>query len=198
MTVNWEKGGGFAPVVVQDLVTGQVLMVGVMNPEALALTVELGRVTFFSRTKGRLWTKGEESGNFLEVVKIGLDCDEDAILVVARPHGPTCHTGSTSCFGEISPRLGFLGELDAVVRDRRDSAEGSSYTRSLFESGEKRMAQKVGEEGTEVVIAALRGDEAELLNEMADLLYHLTVLAAAKGVSLREVAQVLAERHSSG
>lgn len=196
--LDWAKGDGLLPAVVQDADTGRVLMLGYMNREALARSRQTDKVTFFSRTKQRLWTKGETSGNTLELVDIRADCDQDTLLVLARPHGPTCHTGTETCFGDhFDPPLAFLGELKRVVDGRRGADPASSYTARLLDRGVKRCAQKVGEEGVEVALAATAGDREELVNESADLLYHLLVVLAASDVDLAEVLAVLEDRHTA-
>jgi phosphoribosyl-ATP pyrophosphohydrolase/phosphoribosyl-AMP cyclohydrolase len=194
--LDWEKGQGLLPAVVQDAETLQVLMVAYVNREALAETLRTRRVTFFSRSRGQLWTKGETSGNTLELVGIEADCDRDALLVRARPAGPTCHEGTTSCFGGVrSPGIGFLAKLAGVVAQRdRDRPEGS-YTTKLFSQGLDRIAQKVGEEGVEVVIAAKNDDPLALRGEAADLLFHLLVLLQQKKIPLGDVIETLRERH---
>lgn len=187
------------PAVIQDAQTGQVLMLGYMNEEALKITQESGRVTFFSRSKQRLWTKGESSGHFLEVCDIRLDCDQDTLLVKAIPQGPVCHTGQDTCWGESkgAATVSFLAELEGIIAQRKHQAPESSYTARLMAAGIPKMAQKVGEEAVETVIEALGDDRKLLLNETADLLYHLLVLLAAKGVALSEVEAVLRSRHAS-
>jgi phosphoribosyl-ATP pyrophosphohydrolase/phosphoribosyl-AMP cyclohydrolase len=191
--LDWGKGDGLLPVVVQDADTLRVLMLGYMNAEALGVTRESGKVTFFSRSKQRLWTKGESSGHFLDVVEIRGDCDADTLLVTARPHGPTCHLGRESCFPEAPGD--FLGELDRLVRERERDRPADSYTTRLFEGGVRRIAQKVGEEGVETALAGVAQDDAALLGESADLLYHLIVLLRARGLSLADAVEVLRERH---
>ncbi|NKI33867.1 bifunctional phosphoribosyl-AMP cyclohydrolase/phosphoribosyl-ATP diphosphatase HisIE [Wenzhouxiangella sp. XN79A] len=194
--LDWAKGDGLLPAVVQDADTGRVLMLGYMNAEALAKTRETGHVTFFSRSKQRLWTKGETSGHTLALVEARADCDRDTLLVLARPQGPTCHTGTATCFGDaVRPPLAFLGELDRVIESRRGADPASSYTAKLLARGVKRCAQKVGEEGVEVALAATAGDREELVNESADLLYHLLVVLTASEVGLDEVLAVLEQRH---
>jgi phosphoribosyl-ATP pyrophosphohydrolase/phosphoribosyl-AMP cyclohydrolase len=183
------------PAIVQDAASGVILMQGFMNDEALQTTFEKGLVTFYSRSKSRLWTKGETSDNFLEVVSVHTDCDQDSILVLAKPKGPTCHTGTTSCFGEAKPNLAFLGTLQTVIDERKDADPTSSYTASLFSKDLSRSCQKVGEEGVEVALAAMKKDKKELLNESADLLYHLSVLLIRSGCTLQEVIDVLENRH---
>ncbi|TAL73065.1 MAG: bifunctional phosphoribosyl-AMP cyclohydrolase/phosphoribosyl-ATP diphosphatase HisIE [Rhodanobacter sp.] len=197
--LDWAKGDGLVPAVVQHAASGEVLMLGYMNAEALAATQSKGLVTFWSRSKRRLWMKGETSGNVLSVVSIRADCDADTLLIAATPSGPTCHTGSFSCFGdrgEVRPPLGFLAELDALVATRDVERPAGSYTTKLFESGVRRMAQKVGEEGVETALAAVVQGDEELLGEAADLLFHLTVVLRARHLGLGEVAAVLARRHA--
>ena len=194
--LDWAKGDGLLPAVVQDADTGRVQMLGYMNAEALAKSRETSRVTFFSRSKQRLWTKGETSGNTLDLVDLRADCDRDTLLVLARPQGPTCHTGTDTCFGDrFDPPLAFLGQLRRVVDGRRGADPASSYTARLLDRGVKRCAQKVGEEGVEVALAATAGDREELINESADLLYHLLVVLAASEVELEDVLAVLEDRH---
>lgn len=195
--VDFAKGGGLVPAVVQDADTGMVLMVGYMDAAALARTQETGHVTFHSRSKGRLWTKGETSGRTLDLVSIAADCDRDALLVRARPNGPTCHTGTRSCFGEApGPASGFLGRLDAVVASRAEADPAESYTARLLAKGVLKCAQKVGEEGVETALAGAAEDDAALLGEAADLVFHLTVLLRARGLSLADVAGTLERRHA--
>jgi phosphoribosyl-ATP pyrophosphohydrolase/phosphoribosyl-AMP cyclohydrolase len=197
--LDWTKGDGLLPAVVQHASSGEVLMLGYMNAEALAETRRSGHVTFFSRGKRRLWTKGESSGHVLVLKSIRADCDGDTLLVQAEPQGPTCHTGSFSCFGEraeVRPPLGFLAELDALVASRHAERPASSYTTGLFEGGLRRMAQKVGEEGVETALAAVAQDDGELLGEAADLLFHLAVLLRARDLGLADVAALLAQRHT--
>jgi len=197
MNLDFKKMEGLIPVVVQDDLSGKVLMLGYMNEEALAKTQESGRVTFFSRRNNRLWTKGETSGNFLEVISIQEDCDGDAILVKAKPLGPVCHTGADTCFQESNTsQTGFIDQLRAIIKDRKANPTEGSYTASLFAKGINKLAQKVGEEAVELVIEA-KDDHKELfLGEAADLLFHYLVLLEAKGYELDEVAQVLKQRHS--
>ncbi|MEP7184219.1 MAG: bifunctional phosphoribosyl-AMP cyclohydrolase/phosphoribosyl-ATP diphosphatase HisIE [Rhodanobacter sp.] len=198
--LDWSKGDGLLPAIVQHALTGEVLMLGYMNAEALAQTEAIGRVTFYSRSKQRLWTKGESSGHVLALKSIRVDCDADTLLIQADPHGPICHTGTSSCFGDSSdvrPPLGFLAELDALVAQRHAERPEDSYTTSLFEGGIRRMAQKVGEEGVETALAAVAQGDEELLGEAADLIFHLTVALRARGLSLGEVAGVLSGRHAA-
>ncbi|TAL87419.1 MAG: bifunctional phosphoribosyl-AMP cyclohydrolase/phosphoribosyl-ATP diphosphatase HisIE [Rhodanobacter sp.] len=196
--LDWAKGDGLLPAIVQHWQSGEVLMLGYMNAEALAETQRSGHVTFHSRSKNRLWTKGESSGHVLQLKSIRVDCDADTLLVQADPHGPTCHTGTSSCFGNaVRSPLGFLAELDTLVAQRHADRPEGSYTTSLFEGGIRRMAQKVGEEGVETALAAVAQDDAELLGEAADLIFHLTVVLRARGLSLGDVAGLLAERHAA-
>ncbi len=192
--LDWDKVGGLMPAIVQDAATLRVLMLGYMDKAALENTLQVGKVTFFSRSKQRLWVKGETSGNHLEVVDIRADCDADTLLITARPQGPTCHTGSTSCFGAAPGQ--FLGALDALVAQRERERPAGSYTTTLFDKGTRRIAQKVGEEGVETALAGVaQGDEA-LLGESADLLFHLIVLLRARGLSLGDAVAVLEQRHT--
>ncbi|WP_141452467.1 bifunctional phosphoribosyl-AMP cyclohydrolase/phosphoribosyl-ATP diphosphatase HisIE [Pseudoxanthomonas sp. z9] len=193
--LDWSKGDGLLPAIVQDASTRRVLMLGYMNREALEATLASGRVTFYSRSKQRLWTKGESSGHVLEVRAIEADCDNDTLLVQAVPHGPTCHLQRTSCFAEAPGS--FLAELDALVTRRERERPEGSYTTRLFEEGVRRIAQKVGEEGVETALAAVAQDEAALLGESADLLYHLLVLLRSRGLGLADVEALLAARHSA-
>lgn len=197
MKLDFDKGNGLIPAIVQDARTNKVLMLGYMNEAALAQTQESGKVTFFSRSKERLWTKGESSGNFLELVEIREDCDQDALLVKANPVGPVCHTGEDTCFRESNKSgIEFLGHLGKVIQDRHQNPDENSYTASLFKKGINKVAQKVGEEAVEVVIEA-KDDNMDLFqNECADLLYHLLVLLEAKNTNLEEVVDVLVARHS--
>ncbi|GHT07436.1 histidine biosynthesis bifunctional protein HisIE [Bacteroidia bacterium] len=196
MTLDFNKMGGLIPAIIQDEQTNKVLMLGFMNEEALAKTQETGKVTFFSRTKNRLWTKGEESGNFLHVVSIAEDCDCDTLLIKVHPEGPVCHTGNDTCFNEKNEEdILFLKYLqDFIVRRRQEMPEGS-YTTSLFNKGIGRMAQKVGEEAVETVIEAMDGNDERLLYEGSDLLYHLIVLLTYKGYRLEDLANELKKRH---
>ena len=199
--LDWAKGDGLLPAIVQHWLSGEVLMLGYMNAEALAQTQGSGHVTFYSRTKQRLWTKGESSGHTLVLKSIRVDCDADTLLVQADPHGPTCHTGSSSCFGasaEVRTPLGFLAELDALVAQRHAERPVDSYTTKLFASGIGRIAQKVGEEGVETALAAVAQGDDELLGEAADLVFHLIVALRARGLSLADVVGVLAARHRPG
>jgi phosphoribosyl-ATP pyrophosphohydrolase/phosphoribosyl-AMP cyclohydrolase len=194
--LDWNKSDGLLPVIVQHWLTGEVLMLGYMNRQALARTQELGKVTFYSRSKQRLWTKGESSGHELRLTSVRMDCDADTLLVQAEPKGPTCHRGTSSCFGDAAkPALGFLAELDALVASRQAELPEGSYTTRLFKDGMRRIAQKVGEEGVETALAAVAQGDEELLDEAGDLIFHLTVLLRARGLGLADVARVLATRH---
>ena len=199
MTLDFDKQDGLIPAIIQDANTRQVLMLGYLNQEALEKTQREGKVTFYSRSKQRLWTKGETSGHFLHVVDIKADCDADTLLIRVKPQGPTCHTGSDTCFAEDNTaQLGFLSELGQIIADRHQHPKEGSYTTRLFEKGINKIAQKVGEEAVETVIEA-KDDNAELfLNENADLLYHLLILLQAKGHTLNEVVDVLEQRNRKG
>ena len=194
--IDFDKGSGLVPAVIQDNNTKSVLMVGFMNAEALEKTIEEGFVTFFSRSKKRLWKKGETSGNFLKVVSISEDCDNDSLLIRVIPHGPVCHTGSYSCFNEPQTGSGFLNTLENIISQRIDTDQQDSYTNRLFREGMKRMAQKVGEEAVELVIESSGNDRELFSNETADLLYHLLILMKAKGVRLSDIEEVLENRHN--
>jgi phosphoribosyl-ATP pyrophosphohydrolase/phosphoribosyl-AMP cyclohydrolase len=208
--LDWDKGQGLLPAIVQDL-DGSVLMLGYMNREALAATQAGGRVTFFSRSKQRLWTKGETSGHFLEVRAIAADCDGDALLILAHPLGPACHRGTRSCFGNGAPGegapaegareaaaqpYGFLGVLTQTIRQRIDARPPGSYTARLADEGPRRIAQKVGEEGLELALASVAQSDEAVISESADLLYHVILLLESKGLSLARVVAELARRHS--
>ncbi|WMO16591.1 bifunctional phosphoribosyl-AMP cyclohydrolase/phosphoribosyl-ATP diphosphatase HisIE [Pseudoalteromonas piscicida] len=192
--VDFDKSA-LIPAIVQDVLTGVVLMQGFMNREALEVTLEKQLVTFYSRSKSRLWTKGETSNNVLTLVEVHTDCDKDSLLIYAKPQGPTCHLGSESCFAETMPELAFLGKLERVIAQRKNASPESSYTASLFAKDLSRSCQKVGEEGVEVALAAMKNDNEELLNESADLLYHLIVLLQRQGLTLSEVVGTLKDRH---
>jgi phosphoribosyl-AMP cyclohydrolase / phosphoribosyl-ATP pyrophosphohydrolase len=194
MNINFNKDNGLVPVVIQDNNTLQVLMVGYMNEEAFEKTRKENKVTFFSRSKNRLWTKGETSGNFLYVKEIKPDCDNDSVLIKVDPAGPVCHTGSTSCFGEETAK-GFIYRLEQIINQRIDNDAGDSYTNKLFKKGINKVAQKVGEEAVELIIEA-KDDNIDLFkNEAADLLYHLLILLKTKGLYLQSIEDVLKERH---
>ena len=196
MKVNFSKyADGLVPAIVQDANTRVVLMLGYMNADALTQTQDTQKVTFYSRSKQRLWTKGEESGNFLHLVDIKVDCDQDALLVLARPEGPTCHTGSDTCWNsENKASYGFLSHLEATITSRKNTQDEGSYVASLFEKGINKIAQKVGEEAVETVIEAKDGNDELFLNESADLLFHYLILLQAKGYSLEDVVTVLETR----
>lgn len=197
-TLAWAKQDGLLPAIVQDVDSHRVLMLGYMSREALARTIELRHVTFFSRSKQRLWTKGESSGHVLALVGLEVDCDNDTLLVQARPQGPTCHLGTASCFPSApgNDSGDVLRDLDALIRLREADRPPGSYTTKLFDSGIKRIAQKVGEEGLETALAAVVEDDESLLGEAADLVYHLLVLLRMRGLSLADVERVLAARRS--
>ena len=195
--VDFEKGGGLVPAIVQHALTGEVLMLGYMNAEALQVTQEKGLVTFWSRSKNRLWTKGETSGDVLRLAGMAADCDRDTVLVQAIPEGPTCHLGTRSCFGDYpGPALAFLGELSAIVDKRSEADPEKSYTARLMASGINKIAQKVGEEGVETALAGVSEDRTALTGEAADLLFHLLVLLNARGLSLSDVVGELKRRHA--
>ena len=193
MNIDFTKGNGLAPVVIQDNTTLQVLMLGYMNEEAFKKTKTENKVTFFSRSKNRLWTKGEESGNFLNVVDIKIDCDNDTVLVKAIPDGPTCHTGTTSCFKEETPK-GFVYNLEATISKRIDNNIENSYTNKLYQKGINKVAQKVGEEAVELVIEAKDNNKELFKNEAADLLYHYLILLKAKDLKFQDIESVLKNR----
>lgn len=198
MELDFEKMNGLIPAIIQDNYTQKVLMLGFMNKEAYEKTVKTGKVTFFSRTKNRLWTKGEQSGNFLHVVSIKADCDNDTLLIMVHPDGPVCHTGTDTCWGEKNEQdIMFLKELQDFIDRRRQEMPDKSYTTSLFNSGVNKMAQKVGEEAVETVIEACNGTDERLIYEGADLLYHLIVLLTYKGYRIEDLARELKERHSA-
>ena len=196
--INWDKVDGLVPAIVQDFQSSQVLMMGYMNQDALAKTGETGQVTFFSRTKQRLWTKGETSGNVLHLVNMQLDCDNDTLLVKVNPIGPTCHLGNTTCW-DVDPQeesqMVWLHQLEQLLAARKSADPDSSYTANLYSRGTKRISQKVGEEGVEVALAATSGDKAELVCESADLIYHLLVLLQDQGLSMNDVVNKLKGRH---
>lgn len=194
--IDFKKGDGLIPVVIQDNQTLQVLMLGYMNEEAYLKTWSEQRVTFYSRSKKRLWTKGEESGHFLNVVDMQLDCDNDTLLIKATPVGPTCHTGSTSCFNEETPK-GFLYQLQHIIQQRIEKQEKNSYTYKLYQKGINKVAQKVGEEAVEVVIEAKDDNDELFKNEAADLLYHYLILLQSKNITLEDVEAVLKLRNKS-
>ena len=193
--LDFQKNDGLIPVIIQDDQTSKVLMLGYMNADALEKTLLEKRVTFFSRSKQRLWTKGESSGSFLNLVSLAKDCDNDTLLVKVNPVGPVCHTGADTCFEETNRSDNFLLHLEKVIQDRRDNPSGKSYTTSLFKKGINKVAQKVGEEAVELVIEAKDNDKDLFIGEAADLMYHYLVLLAAKNYTLEEVIEVLKSRH---
>ena len=196
MNIDFQKSGGLVPAIIQDELTSKVLMLGYMNEESLTKTQETGLVTFFSRSKNRLWTKGEESGNFLKLVSIKSDCDNDTLLVKVNPVGPVCHTGTDTCWGESNEGdITFLKYLQDFITVRFNEMPEGSYTTSLFKKGVNRMAQKVGEEAVETVIEATNGTEEGFIYEASDLMYHLIVLLTSKGYSLDDLAHELKKRH---
>ena len=196
MNVDFQKGNGLVPAIIQHYKTNNILMLGYMNEEALLKTKELGKATFFSRSKKRLWTKGESSGNYLIVKDILFDCDQDTVLIKAKPLGPTCHTGSETCFNEvIKPNDDFIYQLEEIIADRKNNPTDESYTVSLFKEGINRITQKVGEEAIEVVIEGIDNNIERLKEETADLIYHLLVLLAEKEISLSDISDVLRKRH---
>lgn len=196
--INFEKAGGLVPAVIQDNETMKVLMLGFMNEEAIAKTLESGQVTFFSRTKNRLWTKGEESGNFLNVVSILIDCDNDTLLIKVNPVGPVCHTGTDTCFDEVNPKgdVQFLSHLQDFIDRRKQEMPEGSYTTSLFKKGTRTISQKVGEEAVETIIGAMAGDDENFIYESGDLIYHLIVLLSHKGYRIEDIVRELKKRHS--
>lgn len=193
MKIDFKKDNGLVPVIIQDANTLQVLMLGYMNEEAYQQTVESKRVTFYSRSKQRLWTKGESSGSYLTVVDLKVDCDEDTLLIQALPEGPTCHTGSTSCFKEETAK-GFIYELEQTIQQRIDSNDPNSYTNELYRRGINKVAQKVGEEAVELVIEAKDNNDELFKNEAADLLYHFLILLKFKNTTFKDIEAVLKER----
>jgi phosphoribosyl-AMP cyclohydrolase / phosphoribosyl-ATP pyrophosphohydrolase len=200
-TLDWQKGAGLLPAIVQHADTGTVLMLGFMNREALAATLTQRRVTFYSRTRGRLWTKGEGSGNTIAVEAVTADCDRDTLLVLGRPHGPVCHTGAGDCFHGQPPtlatELSFLHRLEGIIAARIAEQPDSSYTAKLHALGPSRIAQKVGEEGLEVALAAVGADDAAVVSESADLVFHLLLLLKSRGRSLHDVVRELESRHAA-
>lgn len=196
-TLDWEKGNGLLPAIVQHVSDGRVLMLGYMNREALDKTLTCRQVTFFSRSKQRLWTKGETSGNVLNLKSLHVDCDKDTLLVMAEPQGPTCHLGSDTCFGDAAQaQLAFFGQLDRLIAARHEERPEGSYTTQLFAAGTRRIAQKVGEEGVETALAAVAEDDSALTGEAADLIFHLLVLLRARGLGMAEVSACLRARHT--
>ena len=196
MTIKFDKVTGLVPAIIQDVQTKNVLMLGYMNQESYEKTLETKKVTFYSRSKQRLWTKGEESGNFLSLVDIKNDCDKDSLLISVRPQGPTCHKGTDTCWAQSNEsQFGFLSTLEGVIENRRKEPSEASYVASLFKKGINKIAQKVGEEAVEVVIEAKDNDEKLFLDESADLLFHYLILLQAKGYTLKDVEKVLIDRH---
>jgi phosphoribosyl-ATP pyrophosphohydrolase/phosphoribosyl-AMP cyclohydrolase len=200
-TLDWDKNNGLIPAIVQDACTGAVLMLGYMNRESLAATQTDGRVTFWSRSKQRLWTKGESSGHYLDVCSISADCDRDTLLILAQPAGPACHLGTATCWGDDAPRslaqrLEFLPRLEQIVAQRLIDPPEGSYTAKLVNEGMTRIAQKVGEEGVELALAAVAQNDEAVVREAADLIYHMTLLLKAKGLSLIQVVEELESRHA--
>ena len=193
MNIDFNKGDGLVPAIIQDAQTMQVLMLGYMNREAFDKTRESGNVTFFSRSKNRLWMKGESSGNILTLVDLKLDCDNDTLLIYAIPKGPTCHTGSTSCFKDETAK-GFVYQLEKTINDRIDSNDPNSYTNELYQQGINKVAQKVGEEAVELVIEAKDSNDDLFKNEAADLIYHLLILLKKKNMSFTQIEEVLKSR----
>ncbi len=196
--IDWEKVEHLIPAIIQDFQSSQVLMLGYMNAEALQKTMETGLVTFYSRSKQRLWTKGETSGNVLRLKNIALDCDQDTLLIKVNPVGATCHTGTTTCWDgdqQEESQMVWLAQLERLLCERKDADPDSSYTASLYAKGTKRISQKVGEEGVEVALAATSGDKQELVCESADLIYHLLVLLQDQGLSMSTVIDKLKQRH---
>lgn len=199
--LDWDKGGGLIPAVVQDAISGAVLMLGYMNPAALAATQATGRVTFWSRSKRKLWTKGETSGHFLALKQIAADCDGDTLLIMAEPSGPTCHQGTATCWGETAPRslaqqTAFLGRLEQIIGERTAARPPGSYTAKLLAEGTRRIAQKVGEEGLELALAGIAQSGPEIIGEAADLFYHTLLLLKVKDLSLSQVVAELETRHA--
>jgi phosphoribosyl-AMP cyclohydrolase / phosphoribosyl-ATP pyrophosphohydrolase len=194
--IVWDKGKGLVPAIVQNIDNGQVLMLAYMDRAALAQTISTKKVTFFSRSKNRLWTKGETSGNWLDYISGEMDCDADTLLIQARPQGPSCHTGSVTCFNDqTASNIGFLEQLGTLIAERHKTMPKGSYTTSLFDEGKARIAQKVGEEGVELALARMKDDSAEMAYEAADLLFHMMVLLEDAGLSLADAITVLQDRH---
>ena len=201
-SLDWQKSGGLLPAIVQDAASGAVLMLAYMNAEALEATLASGRVTFWSRSKARLWVKGETSGNFLEVRHIAADCDNDTLLILATPHGPACHTGTPTCFGAAAPaadveKLAFLAALERIIGERIATRPHGSYVAKLMSEGTRRIAQKVAEEGVELALAAVAQSDTEILGEAADLLFHALLLLQCKHLNLGQVVRLLETRHAA-
>jgi phosphoribosyl-ATP pyrophosphohydrolase/phosphoribosyl-AMP cyclohydrolase len=196
MNINFSKSpDGLVPAIIQDAITSKVLMLGYMNQEAIDKTIQTGLVTFFSRSKNRLWTKGEESGNFLNFISVAIDCDEDSLLIKANPTGPVCHTGTDTCWNEINKSDNFLVDLEKVIDSRKLGTDDKSYVKSLFNKGINSIAQKVGEEAVELVIEAKDNDDDKFINEAADLIFHFLILLNIKNFTLQQVIDVLQKRH---
>jgi phosphoribosyl-ATP pyrophosphohydrolase/phosphoribosyl-AMP cyclohydrolase len=196
MNINFSKSpDGLVPAIIQDNITSKVLMLGYMNQEAIDKTIETGLVTFFSRSKNRLWTKGEESGNFLHFISVSVDCDEDSLLIKANPKGPVCHTGADTCWNELNTSYNFLLDLEKIIESRKLGNDVKSYVKSLFNKGINSIAQKVGEEAVELVIEAKDNDNDKFINEAADLLFHFLILLNIKNFTLQQVIDVLQKRH---
>jgi phosphoribosyl-AMP cyclohydrolase / phosphoribosyl-ATP pyrophosphohydrolase len=196
MNINFSKSpDGLVPAIIQDNITSKVLMLGYMNQEAIDKTIETGLVTFFSRSKNRLWTKGEESGNFLHFISVSVDCDEDSLLIKANPKGPVCHTGADTCWNELNASDNFLLDLERIIESRKLGNDEKSYVKSLFNKGINSIAQKVGEEAVELVIEAKDNDDDKFINEAADLLFHFLILLNIKNFTLQQVIDILQKRH---
>lgn len=196
MNINFSKSpDGLVPAIIQDNVTSKVLMLGYMNQEAIDKTISTGLVTFFSRSKNRLWTKGEESGNFLHYISVSVDCDQDSLLIKANPAGPVCHTGADTCWNELNTSENFLLDLEKIIESRKLGTEEKSYVKSLFNKGINSIAQKVGEEAVELVIEAKDNDDDKFINEAADLIFHFLILLNIKNFTLQQVIDVLQKRH---
>jgi phosphoribosyl-ATP pyrophosphohydrolase/phosphoribosyl-AMP cyclohydrolase len=196
MNINFSKSpDGLVPAIIQDNVTSKVLMLGYMNQEAIDKTISTGLVTFFSRSKNRLWTKGEESGNFLHYISVSLDCDQDSLLIKANPAGPVCHTGADTCWNELNTSENFLLDLEKIIESRKLGTDEKSYVKSLFNKGINSIAQKVGEEAVELVIEAKDNDDDKFINEAADLIFHFLILLNIKNFTLQQVIDVLQKRH---
>jgi len=193
--IDFKKMQGIIPCIVQDYVSRQVLMLGFQNKEALEKTIKTKKVTFFSRTKKKLWTKGEESGNFLELKDIKIDCDKDTVLIIANPVGPTCHLGNFSCFGSEEISINFLETLMKVIQKRKKEKKENSYVCKVFDKGKNRIIQKVGEEAVETVIAAMQNNKKKFISESADLIFHFLILCVEKNISLNDIIQELYNRH---
>ena len=194
--IDFSKLNGLVPAVILDKISNQILMLGFMNEESFDKTISTKRVTFFSRSKNRLWTKGETSGNFLNLIDIDIDCDNDSLIIYVNPEGPACHTGAFSCFGIERSNLAFLNQLNKLIKDRKKELPEGSYTTRLFKEGADRIIQKVGEEAIETVIAAKNRDKVEIINEVSDLIYHLLVMLADQDIELEEIVDKLVERHN--